>query len=60
MNDGLPVVDEIICIGCGVCLLHCPTDAAKLKKRDEDSFPFKDFVTLHRTEIREAVSQKTV
>jgi len=58
MEDDLPVVDESICIGCGVCLLNCPTDAAELKKKDE-SIPFKDFNTLHRTAIKEVTSQET-
>ncbi|MFH0814394.1 MAG: hypothetical protein V2A69_16385 [Pseudomonadota bacterium] len=34
---------------------HSPTDAAKLKEKDE-SIPFKDFDTLHRTAIRNATS----
>ena len=57
MENDKPVVDESICIGCGVCLLHCPTDAAKLKKKDE-RIPFKDFSTLHRTAIQEAISKE--
>jgi len=56
MEKDQPVIDESICIGCGVCLLHCPTDAAKLKKKDE-SVPFKDFKTLHRTAIKEITSK---
>jgi len=56
MKDDKPAVDESICIGCGVCLLNCPTDAAKLKKKDE-KIPFKDFTTLHRSAIQEASSK---
>ena len=57
MQEDRPVVDESICIGCGVCLLHCPTGAAKLKKKDETA-PFKDFNTLHRTAIQDAIERE--
>jgi len=57
MENDKPVVDESICIGCGVCLLHCPTGAAQLKKKDE-SVPFKDFTTLHRTAIQDATLKR--
>jgi Fe-S-cluster-containing hydrogenase component 2 len=56
MEDDAPVVDENICIGCGVCLLHCPGDAAKLKRKD-DSVPFEDFKTLHRAALGESMKK---
>jgi Fe-S-cluster-containing hydrogenase component 2 len=56
MENDKPVVDESICIGCGVCLLNCPTDAAKLKKKDE-SVPFEDFTTLYETAIEDVKAE---
>src|SRR4030042_1873703 len=57
MVDDKPAVDETVCIGCGVCLLHCPTGAAKLKRKDEKT-PFPDFITVHRTAIKDSISKK--
>jgi len=34
-TDGSYEVQAETCIGCGVCVIDCPTDAIKLKKRPE-------------------------
>lgn len=33
VKTSLPIVDESVCLGCGVCALDCPTEAMKLVKR---------------------------
>ena len=44
IEDGVAVVDEEWCIGCGVCVPRCPTGAAGLKLRDDiDRVPAPDF-----------------
>jgi len=35
MQENLPLVDEEWCIGCGVCATVCPTDAARMKIRED-------------------------
>lgn len=40
-NDGLPVIDEAKCTGCGWCLWHCGPDAIEL-------VPTKEFVDIRR------------
>jgi len=34
-TDEPPVIDESICIGCGVCALECATESMKLVKREQ-------------------------
>ena len=33
-DEGLPEINELLCTGCGACLLACPTQAIELKKVD--------------------------
>ena len=41
MEGGKLVRDEIRCIGCGVCMWVCPTDALYLKPREAGKVPLK-------------------
>ncbi len=37
-DDGLAVVNEDRCIGCGLCVTSCPTEALKLVSKSEAEF----------------------
>jgi electron transport complex protein RnfB len=52
--DGVAVVDEEWCIGCGVCVSRCSTDAIGLKLRDDTGrVPAPGFRELHRRILEE-------
>jgi ferredoxin len=55
MEDNHPIVDLDWCVGCGVCVTKCPTDAAELRLRpDRDGeFPATHFHELHEIILRE-------
>jgi Fe-S-cluster-containing hydrogenase component 2 len=46
MGDEFPIVDEAVCIGCGLCAIPCPNDAVRLKRRT-DVAPPTTFAELH-------------
>jgi ferredoxin len=33
------VVDLARCLGCGLCVVSCPTDAIELRKKEEEVIP---------------------
>jgi Pyruvate/2-oxoacid:ferredoxin oxidoreductase delta subunit len=33
--DEIPIVDVDICIGCGLCVTHCPPESIKLVRRSK-------------------------
>ena len=49
--DGIAVVDEIRCVGCGVCVLSCPDDALVMVRRPESEIelPVKNEREWHTT-----------
>ena len=51
-GDEFPTVDEAVCIGCGLCALPCPGDAARLKRRT-DVTPPETFGELHGCIVEE-------
>ena len=56
LGCGTAVVDEFMCVGCGVCTVHCKFDAIHLEKvLDADNQPY--FKTLGR--IAASVPKKT-
>ena len=47
LSCGTAVVDEYMCVGCGICTVHCRFDAIHLEKiHDSDNQPY--FRTLGR------------
>jgi len=42
MVDGKITRDEKRCIGCGVCMLACPTEALYLEPREAGKIPLKN------------------
>jgi len=55
MEGDVPTVDESWCIGCGVCVDKCPSEAATLKLREDkkDQLPISNFRELHERILRE-------
>lgn len=39
MNEGLAVANYLRCVGCGLCVLVCPTEALHLTRRKEGEVP---------------------
>ena len=58
-----PVIDESICIGCGVCSLKCETGSMKLRKREsrvfypETSFERVILMALERGNLQNLIFQ---
>ncbi len=59
LENGYPVVDHSLCLGCGVCLLACPAGAAYLKRREDKRPPFGTFKELHDAQIREVLKSES-
>jgi Fe-S-cluster-containing hydrogenase component 2 len=36
VNDGIAAIDSNRCIGCGLCVTTCPTQAMQLVKKPDD------------------------
>jgi ferredoxin len=54
MAEGLAVVDRARCIGCGLCVSGCPSEAARLEKRPdaEAIHPPVDFAAWESERLR--------
>jgi ferredoxin len=47
IDDHMAEVDYELCLGCGVCINSCPTEALRLEKRGEEIYtPFLDYNEL--------------
>ena len=38
----VPVLDPVLCLGCGVCVHKCPTQSILLERREETTEPPKN------------------
>jgi Pyruvate/2-oxoacid:ferredoxin oxidoreductase delta subunit len=56
-NGDVPIIDESICLGCGVCSLNCKSDSLKLEQRDKRVFCPED--TFERV-ILQSLEQGTL
>jgi Pyruvate/2-oxoacid:ferredoxin oxidoreductase delta subunit len=56
-NGDAPVIDESICLGCGVCSLNCKSESLKLEKRNSRVFCPED--TFERV-ILQSLEQGTL
>ena len=48
LADEFPSLDEDLCIGCGLCVSRCPTSAARIREKTDQS-PAQNFRELHET-----------
>jgi len=48
------VIDEVECLGCGLCIPACPKDALHLALRDAPPKVYKDNKALYRSIYTEA------
>jgi len=56
LGCGASVVDEFLCVGCGVCVTQCKFDAIKLiRKYDAQSVEFEK---LKPIVVKEAIKRK--
>jgi Fe-S-cluster-containing hydrogenase component 2 len=46
-GDGATAVDLDRCIGCGLCVATCPTEAVTLRAKAEKAVPPKDLKALY-------------
>jgi Na+-translocating ferredoxin:NAD+ oxidoreductase RNF subunit RnfB len=56
MVDDKSVVDLNRCIGCGNCVVTCPTDAMELHKKEREKVPPENFVDLTRNIIEKKIT----
>ena len=47
MVDGVAVVNLDRCIGCGGCVVVCPSGANKLRNKEPEKVPARDKVTFN-------------
>lgn len=52
-DQGRAVVDVDKCVGCGVCVVTCPTEALKLYRVDRPGVPFDNMIELMMTMAKE-------
>ena len=52
-DDGPPAVIEERCIGCGLCVTTCPSEAMSLVKKERRPAPPKDTAALYTTIFKE-------
>ena len=49
MDDGnIAHVDLDRCIGCGVCVTKCPSDAIQMIKKDQENIPPPNMVAMYQ------------
>ena len=53
IDDGAAVVDVLRCIGCGLCITTCPSDALRLTAKDSRKEPPKDTPALYAKIFKE-------
>jgi ferredoxin len=51
MKDGLPALDSDWCIGCGVCMNSCPSEAIRMVRREDVPAPMADLKRLSRDRL---------
>jgi Fe-S-cluster-containing hydrogenase component 2 len=47
-QNGYAVINLDRCIGCGNCVVTCPTEALRLVKADKETVPPKDRASLYK------------
>jgi Fe-S-cluster-containing hydrogenase component 2 len=52
-RNGVAVVDQRKCIGCGLCVTGCPNDAAELQRKPDHEIvePPMDYTTWERERL---------
>jgi Na+-translocating ferredoxin:NAD+ oxidoreductase subunit B len=54
-DDRYATVDLNRCIGCGVCVSKCPTNAIELKKKESKYVPPKDSDAMYKKILMERI-----
>jgi Fe-S-cluster-containing hydrogenase component 2 len=57
MEDGIAKVNTDRCIGCGNCVVLCPSGANKMVHKEPEKVPPKDKVTANRAALARKVGR---
>ena len=60
MMDGIATVNHDRCIGCGNCVVLCPSNANQLKKKEEEFLPLKDKEAFNMEQLSRRVGKLNV
>jgi Fe-S-cluster-containing hydrogenase component 2 len=47
MEDSIAKVNRKLCLGCGLCVTTCPSDAIKLRDKEDKYVPVEDTFAMY-------------
>ena len=58
LENEIAFIDPSRCIGCGLCITRCPSNAAKLIKKEKETVPPRTAAMLYMNILKEKFGKK--